>query len=164
MEPALPVEQPSHSQQLDWHSAPEAALRCPSVPQRMVPPLATRRRTRSWWLTRCAHSVARRQLTLRWHASCRQWSDVTCEWQNSTSASENVDCTPPNWAVHDTALRTVISRDIFIKLTPVTRLHACVRSRVRLVGAHIFARRSPASTTSRIAQPNFESHLSQSSR
>ncbi len=41
VEPALSVEQPSHLQQPDLHSAPEAALRCLSVPQRMVLPWAT---------------------------------------------------------------------------------------------------------------------------
>ncbi len=122
-----------------------------------------RRRTRSWRLTRCVHSVARLQLTQWRHASCRRQSDVTCERQDSTSASKNVDCTPLDWAMRDTALCFVISGDIFIKLTPNARLHMGVQSRVRLAGAHIFTWHSNASTTPRIAQPNSETHFSQSS-
>ncbi len=158
--PALLVEQPGPLRRADSHSVLEVASRYPLALQRMAFPLAS---AQSRQLTRSARSMAQRQLTRRWHASCWRLSDIALERQNSALASKNVNCTPSNWAVHDTALRTTISRDVFVKLTPSSRLHVHVQSRVRLALAHVLAWRPSASTTSRIAQPNLVLPLGQSS-
>ncbi len=161
LEPALPVEQPSHLQWVDLLSVLQVASKDPSALQRMAFRLASPKAC----LVSMVDSVCTLNSTVAADSAAAYFLPAAERCRIGAAAfspcSKNVECAPLNRAMCNTALRAVIHRDIFIELALVTRLHSHVRSRVRLVLAHVLAQRPPASTAWKITQPRSVPHLGQ---